>query len=532
MTINARARESYFREFLYVVFKRKWFIAAVVLVVLGGVAAAALLSSPNYEAAATLLMKRERGELLVTPTSTAPGFMNLRVNLDQDLNSEVELLQRRSLLTEVVRTIGAPAVLSGRLPGNGNGNGAVAGKEPNGVKATMQEMVGFVRPALAMPSRMVSSVFTEPIPEVDRAIASLDRNLRIAPVMNSNLIKVSFVAPDPKFAETFLDTLVKRYLDQFARIRSSPGTTEFFRTQVEERGRELREAEDELRAFDVREGITVLNRQREIYLHTATEQETALQTARSAAEELKEKARVLRTHLEGMPEKVQMSEEMRKNPVTDLMAARLLELEIERNKLLQKFTEQDRRVGDVEREISLLRERFLSAETWEFARRTFGDNPARNPFVLELINTEADRIRTEVRARNLARTTNDYYSRLRHVDAMVMERGRQERRIKTLEDNYLLYTKKYEEARISGALDENRIVNVALAEPVVVSPQGAGAGGRSLTQLFALGTIVGLVGGVGAAFCREYLGQAFTTEDSVGRQLDLPVVASIKDGRE
>jgi len=287
-----------------------------------------------------------------------------------------------------------------------------------------------------------------------------------------------------------------------------------------------------LREFDVREGITVLSRQRELYLASAMEQETALQNSRSTVEELKEKTQVLRTHLATMPEKIQTGEEMRKNPVADTMANRLLELEIERNKMLQKYTDQDRRVTDVEKQIDLLKDKYLATETWEFARKTFGDNPARNPFIIDLVNTEAERIRAEVRAKNLARTTGDYYARLRHADAMVIERARQERKIKTLEDSYLLYTKKSEEARISGALDENRIVNVALAEPVVVSPQTGSAGGRSVGQLFVLGAIVGLVGGVGGAFCREYLSQAFTTEASVGRQIDLPVVASIKDERK
>ena len=46
MNTNRRIRESYGREFLYVVFKRKTFIAAVVLVVLGGVAASAMLAVP------------------------------------------------------------------------------------------------------------------------------------------------------------------------------------------------------------------------------------------------------------------------------------------------------------------------------------------------------------------------------------------------------------------------------------------------------------------------------------------------------
>ena len=42
------------------------------------------------------------------------------------------------------------------------------------------------------------------------------------------------------------------------------------------------------------------------------------------------------------------------------------------------------------------------------------------------------------------------------------------RSAKTAEDNYLLYLRKQEEARISDALDRKRIVNVAVAEEATV----------------------------------------------------------------
>ena len=42
------------------------------------------------------------------------------------------------------------------------------------------------------------------------------------------------------------------------------------------------------------------------------------------------------------------------------------------------------------------------------------------------------------------------------------------RDVKTAEDNYLLYLRKREEARISDALDSKRIVNVSIAEAATV----------------------------------------------------------------
>jgi hypothetical protein len=232
-----------------------------------------------------------------------------------------------------------------------------------------------------------------------------------------------------------------------------------------------------------------------------------------------------------MPEKVQVSEEMRKNPVRDAMASKLLEFEMERNKLLQKYMEGDRRVKDMEHEIDLLRDRFLAAGEWEVARKAYGDNPARNPLLIELIQTEAQMLREQVRVVHLEQDMKEFYGRLRHLDASAFERARRERNIKMLEDAYLLYTKKAEEARISTALDQSRIVNVAVAEPVQVAPKKKAAG-RSPMQLLVLGAVVGLVSGVGGAFCREYFSPSFTTDDSVSRYLGVPVIGSIPQDKK
>lgn len=524
-----KGRDAYLREVLYVIFKRKKLVLSVLALVMLGVAGGLLLSRPQYEASAILMVKRDRGELVVTPAQGSAGNVNLRVNLDQDLNSEAELLKRRSLLVRVAQTIGTEALVKGRLVATASDTGPVDGL-PSRALQLFQEAFGVARPVLAVvttPSHWITS--RQPVDEVERAVEALDAKLQVSAVMNSNLIRVSYVANDPRLAGACLELLVKNYLDEYTKIRATPGVVDFFERQVKTLAGELKTAEESLRDFDLKQGITSVSRQRELYLSTGTEREVALRLARSAVEELQEKSRALRAQLQQLPETIPLTEETRRSPLRDTLAQKLLEFQIERTKLLQKYMESDRRVQDIEREITALRDRFLSAGEWEVARKTYGINPARNPLLMEVVQTEAQLLREQIRVAHLEQDTREFVARLRHLDAMAMERARQERDVKMLEEAYLLYSRKYEEARISTALDQSRIVNIALAEPVQVTRRGSS---RGPLQLSLLGAIVGLVSGVALAFCREAFSHSFTTDDSVRRHLGLPVLGSIPDERE
>src|SRR5260370_24573090 len=70
--------------------------------------------------------------------------------------------------------------------------------------------------------------------------------------------------------------------------------------------------------------------------------------------------------------------------------------------------------------------------------------------------------------------------------------GEQEllREIKVAEKNYLLYSKKREEARIGEALDQQKIANVAFSEPPRVPVLPLPRFGATILASYALGMIV------------------------------------------
>jgi capsular polysaccharide biosynthesis protein len=90
-------------------------------------------------------------------------------------------------------------------------------------------------------------------------------------------------------------------------------------------------------------------------------------------------------------------------------------------------------------------------------------------------------------------------------------------------DNYLLYVHKREEARISDALDQRGILNVALAQQPVVpalpkrSPLIVGLLTLLLAGTFSFST----------AFLLDYMDPTFRTPDELAIYLGTPVLAAL-----
>jgi uncharacterized protein involved in exopolysaccharide biosynthesis len=98
-----------------------------------------------------------------------------------------------------------------------------------------------------------------------------------------------------------------------------------------------------------------------------------------------------------------------------------------------------------------------------------------------------------------------------------------QRTAKIDEDDYLLYSRKREEARISDALDQRGILNVAVAEQPVVPALAA----QSPVKTSGLTLLFGFFVSFGAAFIADYASPSFRTPDEVAGYLDMPVLASL-----
>jgi len=94
---------------------------------------------------------------------------------------------------------------------------------------------------------------------------------------------------------------------------------------------------------------------------------------------------------------------------------------------------------------------------------------------------------------------------------------------KANEDNYLLYLKKGEEARIAAALDQNKILNVAIAESPIVPALPS----RSAWTFALVGCLLASVVSMGLAITVDYTDRSFRTPSEVSSELNIPVLAAV-----
>ena len=101
-----------------------------------------------------------------------------------------------------------------------------------------------------------------------------------------------------------------------------------------------------------------------------------------------------------------------------------------------------------------------------------------------------------------------------------------QREVKQAEDNYQLYAKKREEARIADELDRQKITNVSIAEAATVS-QIPTSPNRPVNLL--LGIVLAAFLSLGSVFSAEMLSDAVYTPRQLERLTGAPVLATVPE---
>ena len=93
------------RDFLNVIFKRKFQILLFFIVTFATVAAATFMAKPTYQAATQILVKTGRESIYVPATGSSNPVIS--INREEQINSEVEILKSKSLAKDVISSLGA-----------------------------------------------------------------------------------------------------------------------------------------------------------------------------------------------------------------------------------------------------------------------------------------------------------------------------------------------------------------------------------------------------------------------------------------
>jgi uncharacterized protein involved in exopolysaccharide biosynthesis len=464
------------RDLAATLFRRPRLVAAA----FGLVLVATLLFvafSARYESHFKVLLRRGRFDPLVSPQpASAMDFARPDIS-EEELNSEVELLRDEDLLKQVVK---------------------------------IARLVPADTPDLERPS------------EIERAVRTLSRGLNVDALKKSNLIQVRYKDTSPERAARILAALSTLYVQRHTNLQRPPGEILFFDQQTAAYEKRLHQSEAELVRFTRARGVVSAALERDIALQKLGEADAGYRQIDQDRVETERRIASLGEQLKSFPSRSVTLKRWADNPgVLEKMKTHLLELQFKRTELVSRYQPSYRLVQEVEQEIAETRASIAAEALAPLRDETTDKDPN-----YEWARMEMEKAQVQwdgLRARQSAASTQVASLRTfaQQLQSESVDQQDLLRNAKAEEENYLLYLHKREEARIGDALDERRILNVAIVEAPVaaVLPEHS----MFLYLLLAFGLAVAF--SIGLAFTTEYFDPTIRTPDEAHGLLEVPVLA-------
>src|SRR5499427_6753866 len=472
------------RDLILVAFRRRRTIGYTFAAIMLGAVLAVILLPAKYESETSILVHRERVDPPLTAEQTGTLQQMAPALTEEDINSEVGLLQSQDLLEKVVIACG----LEDRL-------------HPSILNAVFH--------------------MRKQTPEERRAAAvdKLRRDLRIEPIKKSFLISVSYSSTDPQLSAQVLNTLGNDYLEKHAAVRRPAGTQKFFEDEVDRYRQKLTDAHNALADFNRKEGLVTDQTEKDAAVPKLAEFEFNMRQTQAAIPQAEEHVRNLERQLANTPPRI--TTELRNSDNAGLMQqlkSSLVNLELQHTDLTHKYAPTDRQVKEVEQQIDQVRTTIAAQEKAPVKEETTNENPT-----FALVRDELASLKAL--SSSYTKVGADYQSSAIERDQKQLEQQELLRNVKTAEQNYLLYLNKKEEARISDAFDQKRIVNVSIAQAASVPAFPSNPASLVLSIAAVLGCLMGL----GAAFVHEQIDSSMASPDQVEAYLNMPVLAAMPD---
>lgn len=466
-------RRSSLRDFLHVLFKRKSQILLFFLVTVCTVAAGTFAIKPTYEAKTQILVKMGRESLYVPPSGGSNPIIS--INRDDQINSEIELLKSRTLTETVVTSLGAEKIY-------------------------------------------------QDITHND-AVLRLQKALWVGGIKKSNVISISFKHKDPDMAAKVVNTLANAYLDHHLAVHKNPVSYNFFEEQSQLLKIKLETAEKRLKDFKKQHNVTALGEEQRLLLGQIAHLRAELNRTFSQTAETANRIRQIQHQIDNTPEIIPQGEEIDHNPfLISNLEARLIELELKEKKLLTKYTPHSRLVQNVKEEIQMVRTKLSEQETKRYGKTRTGLNVTYQTLKEQLYQNKAEQNALIGKKKAQTGQLAAYQTKLEQLNQIEVKLSQLQQVVDVDRQNYRLYLTKFEEARISDAMDSKKIANVSLIEPAFpplkpISPK------VFLNLLLSL--FLGAFGGLGLAFFVEYLDDSLEKPEDVEEALQIPVLVSV-----
>lgn len=479
--IATGSSDSSIRSFLHIPLRHKGKVLAVFSVVVVTTILVTALMPRTYRSEGKLLLRLGRENMALDPTATlgSTPLLTIQLSRENEINSVIEIMRSRMLMERVVGELGPARIL-------GKAEGAAA--------------------------------------DLEDAVKQMTRSLDVQAVRKSNVLQITYDASSPTLAQQVVDKVIACFLDEHIRLNRTPGAAEFLDEQTASIRQRLQAREEELRTMKDTTGLTSPDTRRTIIVtRIGRLEDDFLQTkATLAASEAEVKQ--LQEQLADLPT-TEVTEQTAgfANEAADGMRQQLYALQLREKELASRVTDDHPQLRQVRTQIAAA-EGVLGQEKTERTQTKTGLSKTHEETKLRLLKEEPVLASLRARGERLAAQLATEQASLAQLNADELRVGRLEREVRMEDANYRRYVDSLEQARIDRAMASEGKSNISIVQPATLEPRAIKPKGL-LNLLLAM--VLGLIGGVGAAFAAESLEESGRTAAGLKHELDTPMRAEI-----
>jgi succinoglycan biosynthesis transport protein ExoP len=507
----AAAQEpAHLREYLAVVFKRKWLILSLMVVVTSLVAIQMYRLPSQYEAQATIQIEQKTKSPLTTGRG---GDIVIRSNDPTYWNTQLQKLKTQKLARQVIL----------RLDLQNNQSFLGAGYKGLGVISGLRRIITREKPQQPAQQQQDGSVpvvsdselgAEQMSPEQARKLEPFEDTLRdgltITPIERTSLVEIHFIHTDPEIASKVVNTLatIFRENDIASETAGSQKAGEVLANTIIDLQKRIQEAEQQRIDYKMKHSLPLSAKPAQDL--TAAQLTNYLSQMQSAELKRRQAESDYRAAIETQAtDGVWSIPAVQANKNVQRLREKISELEERKRALLVTYTEEWPEVKKINEQLSRLNQELKETpkEVVAGLRTAYESALKEESSARSLYNGS----RGQANVQSIAETS------LADLD----------QRIETDRQNLNLYMQRANELRVTSY--DNAAGNVSMVEEARVPREPIGpARARNIIIAFMLSLGIG----IGLAFLLDYLDDTLKSVEDVDRHLHLPTLALIPAPRE
>jgi tyrosine-protein kinase Etk/Wzc len=447
------------------------FVVVTSLTVLVG----SFLVTPTFEASTTLHIKEPMPSLL---GSDLLGTGLSALPIKEEINTQIEILKSRSLLKQVIE---------------------------------QQELLDkyAIRKELSAGQRLQA------------ALARLRKDLSVANILNTRLIRISVRSPNPELARDIANSISRAFIERDLQSKRSEANAvlAFVSEQVEQVSERLRSAEEELLRYKEGQRIGVIDEETKLKVGLVAQLESSFQQAKVERAVLGARISAILGQLGPGARGSGALGSASVNPTVARLQDRLTEAQLELKRLESGLSTEAQRTAELKERVNSLERQILEEITLN--ARSVRSAAVDSTMQMQLAEYRSKDVILEAQEkalRSLMAVQEQEISKLpaREINLIRLERAR------SINDElYAALMKAKNEAQIEAASQIGNIdvVDAAYTPLDPVRP--------NKVQNLIIGLLVSLLLGLSIAFLLEHLDHSVKSEEEVKKILGMPVLGLI-----